>query len=178
MSEVWEVWRAIPGFPDYEVSHLGNVRSWKNQNGRGQRPTEARLIKPVKMKDTGYYRVTLCVDGIKVNKRVHHLVLTAFICPRPEGCDGCHNDDDKSNNALYNLRWDTPESNVKDKIANGKQAKGEAVNSSKLNEVQVREIIATLPVWERGMGKMFAKKFGVSESAISYVKNEKTWRHV
>lgn len=130
------------------------------------------------MKGKGYHRVTLTVDGFKINKRVHHLVLTAFVCPRPEGCEGCHNDDDKSNNALYNLRWDTPEANLKDKIANGKQSRGETVPTSKLTEDQVREVVAALTIWKRGMGRIFAKKFGVSEAAISNIKRDKAWRHV
>lgn len=174
-----EVWRQIPGFPYYDVSNLGNVRSWKIRNGTQGVAKHPHPMKPVKVTGKKYYHVCL-VDstGTKIFRKVHHLVLTAFVCPRPEGCEGCHNDDDQSNNALYNLRWDTPESNVKDKIANGKQAKGEDVKNSKLTEAQVREIIQALPIWKRGMGRMFARKFGVSDAAISLVKTGTAWRHI
>jgi hypothetical protein len=54
---------------------------------------------------------------------VHHLVLLAFIGPRPDGLQGLHFDDDASNNSLGNLRWGTPSANMHDCIRNGKHWK-------------------------------------------------------
>jgi hypothetical protein len=57
---------------------------------------------------------------------VHVLVLTAFAGPRPPGLQACHfPDGTKSNNALANLRWDTPASNCQDKVAQGVAPVGE-----------------------------------------------------
>jgi len=52
-------------------------------------------------------------------KRVHRLVLEAFIGPAPKGTICCHNDGDPTNNRLENLRWDTHSSNTRDAIRHG-----------------------------------------------------------
>lgn len=53
------------------------------------------------------------------DRKVHQLVLEAFVGPRPEGFVGCHWDDDPSNNRLENLRWDTESANRFDSVRNG-----------------------------------------------------------
>jgi hypothetical protein len=68
---------------------------------------------------SGYLRVTLCRPATKKAVLVHHLVLIAFVGPRPEGFDGCHNDGNPANNCLDNLRWDTPSGNMRDKRKHG-----------------------------------------------------------
>lgn len=50
---------------------------------------------------------------------VHILVAEAFIGPRPKNADVCHYDDDKSNNAVENLRYGTRSENVHDSVRNG-----------------------------------------------------------
>ena len=52
--------------------------------------------------------------------KVHHLMLDGFVGPRPPGCDGCHWDDNKTDNRLFNLRWDTKSANERDKVRNGR----------------------------------------------------------
>src|SRR5262245_33311629 len=65
--------------------------------------------------------------------RVHQLALEAFVGPRPEGCECCHNDGDHTNNALSNLRWDTAKANAADQARHGTQVRGSRVNTSKLS---------------------------------------------
>ncbi|MGC5078489.1 HNH endonuclease signature motif containing protein [Agrococcus sp. DT81.2] len=50
--------------------------------------------------------------------RVHHLVLEAFVGPRPDGMFGCHWNDDPYDNRLENLRWATPSANSLDSVRN------------------------------------------------------------
>ena len=50
---------------------------------------------------------------------MHRLVLGAFAGPPPEGMEGCHEDNDKTNNRLDNLRWDTRPGNHSDKARHG-----------------------------------------------------------
>jgi hypothetical protein len=50
---------------------------------------------------------------------VHHLVLEAFVGPRPAGHEAAHGDGDKTNNALANLRWATPKENAADRYRHG-----------------------------------------------------------
>lgn len=101
-------WRPVPGFPGYEISDAGNVR-----DGAG------RLLRAVR-NEGGYYRVLLLGDR-PVYRRVHVLVLEAFVGPRPSPRHHAAHGPDrrKSNNRLTNLRWATPEENEADKKPHG-----------------------------------------------------------
>lgn len=112
-----ERWRPIPGFEgSYEASDLGRVRSldrWVN----------GVHIPGVYMKgypdSNGRIQVTLRKNGKAYHRRVHILVLEAFVGPPPPGMVGCHWDDDRSNNRLPNLRWATRTDNNDDCVRNG-----------------------------------------------------------
>ena len=120
-----ETWKPVLGFEGhYEVSDQGRVRSldrtvshWRG----GTRLRRGRCLKPgVAGGVGGYLHVVLMSDGkTRCNRTVHRLVLEAFVGLRPEGMQACHNDGDPHNNALSNLRWDTPASNNADKKAHG-----------------------------------------------------------
>lgn len=115
-------WRAIPGYEGrYEVSDRGEVRSIDRfiPNTRGL--SGFRGLKGVVRKSfrhpAGYMYVALPGRGYA---KVHHLVLEAFVGPRPEGMVCCHANDIADDNRLENLRWDTPSSNSQDKVRNGR----------------------------------------------------------
>jgi hypothetical protein len=109
-----EQWRPILGWEGlYEVSNEGRVRSCE---GRRQRPI---VLVPLKT-DKGYLRANLYAPGGRKERRtIHRAVLEAFVGPCPEGQQGCHNDGDRTNNRLENLRWDTPAGNSRDKLLHG-----------------------------------------------------------
>lgn len=117
-----EIWLAVPEYEGiYEVSSHGKVRSLTRQiarTGGDPHTRRGRVMKPV-ANSQGYMVVTLRANGRKSSKRVHHLVLLAFVGPRPEGTWGLHNDDVKSNNHVDNLYWGTPAHNARDRIDNG-----------------------------------------------------------
>lgn len=172
-------WATIPRFPDYLISDQGEVMSFRPKNGRGPRALTGRLMKPSKIKGKKYVHIPLLdVTGTRIWRKVHLLVLECFRGPCPPGMQGCHADDDQTNNRLSNLRWDTHANNVLDKIANGKQIRGEAVSISVLTEAQAQEVIDAMPTWKFGMGRMFAKKFGVDDGTISSIKRGRTWKHL
>jgi len=115
-----ERWLPVVGFEGfYEVSDNGQVRSfgrWK-WNGKTYYWLEGRtLVRSVDGR--GYLNVNL-VGKRKVTRTVHSLVAEAFIGPLPEGFICCHNDDNKNNCALDNLRYDTHAGNVADTYRNG-----------------------------------------------------------
>lgn len=118
-----EKWRPIPGWDEfYEVSGLGRVRTierraWCPRGAGFWRTVPAKVLKPLPAR--GYYRVALCRDGRREWRLVHHLVLLAFVGPRPDGLEACHYDDDPANNNLGNLRWDTRSANHLDRTRNG-----------------------------------------------------------
>jgi hypothetical protein len=126
-----ETWKPVVGFEGhYEVSDQGNVRSldqvvahWRG----GTRLRRGKYLKPGATGGSGAYLfVVLMNDGkTRSNRCVHRLVLEAFVGPRPEGMQACHNDGDPHNNALSNLRWDTPTANNADKKAHGTWQGGE-----------------------------------------------------
>lgn len=107
-----ERWKDVVGFDGYEVSDLGRVRSWFKSGGRGSRADKPRLLKLRPLKNYPYLRVGLTRDNRIHDKRVHRLVLEAFVGPCPEGMECSHADDNKYNNRLVNLSWDTRENNL------------------------------------------------------------------
>ena len=100
-------WRPVPGFPDYEVSNTGLVRSYKRS-----KPYVLRTSK----QSNSYRQVALRRDGKTHVHKVGRLVLLAFRGPCPEDCEMCHNDGNPINDHLDNLRWDTHAANMQEAI--------------------------------------------------------------
>lgn len=69
-----EEWREIPDFPGYEISNMGNVRSWKYSGGLRSKPHK---LKPL----TKYGRklISLYKDGKNVKKRLVQLMVAAWM---------------------------------------------------------------------------------------------------
>lgn len=174
-----ECWIGIPEFPGYEVSDLGNVRSYRSPNGKGSLQTTPKLLRQGKPKGKPYFRVNLMQGNKRYHKKVHTLVLLAFKGERPsQEYDGCHDDGNAENNYLSNLYWGTKQENAQDRLRHGTQCQGEQVRLSKLTSEQATEILNHLPMWKRGDGRKFARKFGVSDSTISAIKSQHTWKHL
>lgn len=95
-----EVWKPIPGHAGYEVSDQGRVRSFVRGGTRYLR---------LRLDTRGYYVVTL--GRAFQSKKVHHLVLLAFVGPRPKGYQCDHINTIRTDNRLENLHWVTPSGN-------------------------------------------------------------------
>lgn len=120
-----ETWKSIPGWVGYyEASDLGRIRSVPRRvpDGRPNVPyrwLKGRVLSPTHV-GSGYLRVTLTRGNKKFPISVHRAVLAAFTGSWPgEELQGCHNDGDKNNNRLDNLRWDTASENARDQIRHG-----------------------------------------------------------
>lgn len=170
-----EEWKPIPGFDGYEVSDLGRVRSWYDRS-LSLRETPL-VLKQTRLGKTPYLRVGLRRDRKNFTKRVHHLVLEAFVGPRPEGLIGCHGDGDPTNNQLSNLRWDTPQANSDDRVKHGNawSPVGEA-RSVKLTNDDVCKIRARRANGERVVD--LSAEFGMSKAQISRICTRKRWQHL
>jgi len=161
-------WKNIIGFPEYEIDTLGRVWSWNR----------LKYLKPrVSM---GYNRVRLYINGKGYNKFVHRLVLEAFIGKCPKGMETCHNNRDKLDNRLENLRWDTRQANMKDAIKHGTHAclrQGELHNSHRLKEQDVKMIVY---LW--GTGKFTQQEIGniynIGGGHVNQIVKKKIWKYL
>lgn len=102
-----EIWRSVPGSGGfYEISSIGRLRSIARQRSSGYSLPE--LITWGSGKDGEYKRFVMYMpDGTKKHKRIHQLVAFLFV-DNPDGkkCVN-HLDGNKSNNAWWNLEWNT-----------------------------------------------------------------------
>jgi hypothetical protein len=170
-----EWWLPVVGYEGYyEVSNLGRVRALERtlvyKNGtRRTHPTHpmstSALVK-------GYRSVGLWKGNVGERLLVHRLVLEAFVGPCPVGQECRHGDGDRQNPALTNLSWGTPKQNGEDRVAHGKQARGEDHGSSKLTIEKVREIRALLGTLTQ---TEIAKRYGVGPSVISRINSGNAW---
>jgi HNH endonuclease/NUMOD4 motif len=117
-----ERWLPVVGYEGlYEVSDLGRVKSLEKVVvvGKG-----AKRWYPEQIMKTGsgksYPVATLHRDGKGTPRKVHTLVLEAFVGPCPPGEEACHWNDIRTDNRLENLRWDTRPANRQDSVRNGK----------------------------------------------------------
>lgn len=141
------MWKSIPNFPDYEVSSDGLVRSWRPRNGRGssENVKEPVLLTVSKFVDSEYLRVSLrCPIRKKhITRRVHQLVLEAFVGPIPKDHVVMHLNDDPTDNHLSNLKYGTPQQNLDDMVNKGRSVKGENHPRSLCSD-ELRKTIITL----------------------------------
>jgi hypothetical protein len=170
-----ETWRAVVGHEgEYEVSDLGRVRSLDRTltspvARRGYpRVVRGQLLRP-QLHPGGYLHV-------RVGKRtrlISHLVLEAFVGPRPVEQEACHGDGDRQNNALTNLRWGTHVDNCADRVAHGTHPIGEKNGGAKLTALEVQAIRAS--ILDRNS---LADTYGVSANHIDRIRRGERWSHV
>lgn len=175
MNDTLEVWKTIPNYPLYEVSNLGRVLSWNNSGGNDRslkiKPKTPRILKESRS-NKDYLRVALSGK----TKKVHTLVLETFRGPRPEGFHACHNNGNKHDARLLNLRWDTVKNNQADKIKHGTHIQGEDVPTSKLKVYEVIEAKVRIKKGDRNIDIAFNLK--VHPDTISDIKTGRSWMHV
>jgi hypothetical protein len=106
-----EIWRPIDGYPGYEVSSLGNVRSLDRNVPRGNQTLrlKGRQLRLVFIKTNGSYRITL--PGNKMTL-VHRLVAQAFCDGYAEGLQVNHKNGIRTDNRFENLEWVTASENM------------------------------------------------------------------
>lgn len=167
--------RLIPEFPAYAVSASGDVFS------------EFSRLKPPRTLRAGlsggrYKSVVLVNRKGKFSCRVHRLVALTWIGPPPfQKAEVCHNDGNKLNNHVSNLRWDTHSNNQKDMVKHGTAHKfipkrGEASHFHKFIEKEIKEI----RLLRKAGIKMtaLAVRFHCSYRNIQEICSGRTWKHL
>lgn len=119
MNETWIAAKGYEGL--YEVSSLGRIRSLARNvrcsRGKGWRVSPGKELSPFATVH-GYIAVNF-TSPRRHQVHVHRLVLRSFNGEPVNGMEACHNDGDRSNNAIANLRWDTRKANHADKERHG-----------------------------------------------------------
>lgn len=163
-------WRDIEGFPRYQVSSDGQVRTVAPANG--YKPMVLKYV----MNIYGYGWVTLCHEGRRKRQAVHVLVCTAFHGPKPSPYHQvAHGDGNRLNNHYANLRWATPKENCADRTQHGTVARGSRNFRSKLTEADIPDIRAL-----RAAGWTYpaiGERYGVTPGCIGFIIRRKNWRH-
>lgn len=121
----------------------------------------------------GYYVMNLTRPGVRLQVFLHKIILEAFVGKRPENMQACHNDGNRLNCRLDNLRWDTMSSNHNDKRLHGTLQIGEKNGRAKLTN-EIVEFIRS----EKLSTKQVMEKFGISKSHSKRIINKESWRHI
>lgn len=175
-AEVHEEWRDVSGTDGaLRVSSFGRVFRTRRSGTTGRKGKIGEAFTPLPPKNSVWVPNRGRID-------VSCLVLEEFVGSCPDGMECCHWDDDRSNNRLDNLRWDTHSNNVKDGYRNGavrKRINSEDAGQAKLTNDDVafvRSMYLSLPdVWTYGK---LAELFKVTKITIRRIVKRKTWRDV
>lgn len=174
------IYKDIAGFPGYRVGDDGSVWTCLTPKRGCSGPW---LIGCVWKKmspwpnENGYLNVSLRRDGKCIKRKLHRLILEAFVGPCPQGMEALHFPDRSPTNCnINNLRWGTKLENATDRKNHGTQVKGEQNGQSKLTCEQVLEIRSRYSSGETG--ESLSIEFGVTASLISGIVNRKRWVHI
>lgn len=165
-----EEFRKIQGYEDYEVSNLGNVRSFKNGK---------MTVIEGWMSAYGYKFHSLRKNGRTKKIGVHHLVLNEFGERRPAEFFGTqkmvarHKNAVRTDNRIENLCWGTMADNSRDRVEHGNSPFGEKCKNHKLTEAQVIEILESPESYVE-----LGRRFGVKNKTIHSIKIGKNWAYL
>lgn len=177
-----ETYKDIEDFLDYyQVSNTGKYKRLSRVVPHAYNSTKLlkEKILTLLISNSGYYYVNFHKDGKHYGKFVHRDVAKAFI-PNPNNLPEVnHKDGNRLNNNVWNLEWTDRIGNIHHAIKTGlMDSSGENNKNHKLTQKQVNEIREALKIKKVGIGIELSKKYNVSRTAISLIKNNKTWKHI
>lgn len=168
-----EVWLPIAGYEGlYEVSNWGAVRSTgRIFSARGDEigQGDIRIMRP-QFLSGGYPRVHLRKHGTKPkNHNIHQLVAAAFLGSCPIGYLPVHNNGEREDNRVRNLKYKL---HVRPREYEGRAIRQRGTNNrnSKLTENDVRRIRQ-----DDRLHREIAQEYNISQSTVSDIKNWQSW---
>lgn len=179
MDSVAEEWRAVvrwEGF--YEVSNLGRVRSLEREVFRkdgGIRRMQGK-VRATPIGNHGYHTITLSANGRRECTLLQIVVAEAWIGERPDGFHVDHDDFNRSNNRPSNLKYLSPQDNVKRTSDAGRTPFGVNHYAAILSENQIKEAFRLL---DSGLSKRdAAAQAGIPAYQLRNVFYGKSWKHL
>jgi hypothetical protein len=160
-------WKKISEYKSYFVSKDGRVASYRNG--------KFKVLKS--WSNGGYSTISLMEIGMgKRHKRIHRLVLEAFVGYCPKGYNADHINCIRDDNRLENLQWVPISENCALVAIRGRQAKGSKNGCSFLDEKKVAVIKQLL---NRGISaSQISVLADISDRTVVRIKNNIAWKHV
>jgi hypothetical protein len=172
-----EEWRFLPGTEAYAVSSHGRFKTFLLKGSKyGTRVVDGRLVDPFFAEHGGYPMVSLTYGGKPARPwGIHVLVALAFLGPRPEGTQVCHNDGNVLNSHVENLRYDTPTGNSLDREAHGTLPAKDRHWNTRLTPEIVSEIrrLGALPGANHSQ---ISRDFGLSRDYAGQIIKRRVWK--
>jgi len=131
-------WRDIPGYPGYQASDDGRVRSVDrvivDSIGRSRRLRGVELA--TFADDQGYLRCSMPTQQF-----VHRMICLAFNGAPGDGLHAAHRDGDKQNNEPSNLYWATVAENNRDVIRHGRHHNANKTHCKRGHELTPENLV-------------------------------------
>lgn len=171
-------YRNVVGFPGYRVGKDASVWTcWKTSIRGSELSDRWKQLKPIIHERRGYLCVNLKYAKNKYkSRRIHRLMLEAFVGPCPEGMECRHLNGIETDNRLENLAWGTPSENRQDVRAHGNYYEGDDHPMAKLNAETVLEIRRRYAAGE--LQRVLAAEFGIGGPNVSCIVNRRSWTHI
>ena len=148
-----EAWKTIPDYPFYEVSSLGNVRSYISRGGKhkSKAKKDTPTLKQLSVSNKYLFTSLTPIPGSRDSKRinVHRLVLEAFNPVEKMEClQVRHLNGNSFDNRLTNLDWGSDSDNKEDNIKNNSVSckRGVFVGIKKIELMEVAQLTYDIEV--------------------------------
>jgi len=156
-----EVWVLAVGPGNVEVSNLGRVRE----------ASTGKRISTSWSRRKGYLRV--------FGSQLHTVVMNSFSeRPFPDAIVLHHEENDRTNNSLANLRWGTYKENGADTARHGRSLRGQMHPRTKLTDETVEEGLRKYARGEITQADLSRKWGGLGQGNVSSIVRGKAWKHV
>ena len=160
--------KTISDFPEYEIGVMGNVYNKKS----------GRLLKT--QSNNGYRQIGLYKNKIQYSRLIHRLVLEAYVGPCPKNKECCHNNGNRADNRLSNLRWDTRNENAKDAMRHGTSVCLRVGENSIGHKLTEKNVINIIHLWNTKLftQQEIANMYNMSREQIRKIINGESWKHM